>query len=352
MKNIVWCCLILLFFLSCITEADLKPFDYSLGRKKQEELKRLYFTDVDLKSDPQAFQAFLIGKRDAVSAAWWGFDRDDATSALRSALTSGAKVIIIPDMGKPWYSETLSLRSNTTIILEEGVELIAKRGAFKSLAAFLLSLKDVENITILGYGASLRMWKEDYTKAPYQKSEWRHALALYGTSHVLIAGLTIERSGGDGIYLGRGQRGRNYDLELQDLIIKDNYRQAISVISAEKLHIANCLLANTSGTAPAAGIDFEPNHPDEVLQDCRLTNCIMRGNSGAGFLAALHNLAFESQPIAITLEDCFIYANSFSICIFGAQHGVQGKITFIDCKINGLFLAPGVPEARLKITFN
>ncbi|HOB99422.1 MAG TPA: hypothetical protein PKM43_11830 [Verrucomicrobiota bacterium] len=37
---------------------------------------------------------------------------------------------------------------------------------------------------------------------PYEKSEWQHGLAILGCRNVLIQDLTIEQTGGDGIYLG------------------------------------------------------------------------------------------------------------------------------------------------------
>ena len=50
--------------------------------------------------NPQAVLEVLDGKRTEASAAWWGFDENDATEALQSAINSGAEKLIVPNMGK------------------------------------------------------------------------------------------------------------------------------------------------------------------------------------------------------------------------------------------------------------
>lgn len=52
----------------------------------------------------------------SVSAAWWGFDPEDAKPALQACLESGARTIVIPAMGRPWVTRPLSIRSHTTLV--------------------------------------------------------------------------------------------------------------------------------------------------------------------------------------------------------------------------------------------
>ena len=55
-----------------------------------------------------------------------------------------------------------------------------------------------------GYGATLRMWRDDYvTRCAH--SEFRMALAVQRGKDISIAGLTISHAGGDGlIVMGDG----------------------------------------------------------------------------------------------------------------------------------------------------
>ncbi len=52
--------------------------------------------------DQQAIDAIAAGTRTEARASWWGFDPDDATGALQAAINSGAKRVIVDNVGKPW----------------------------------------------------------------------------------------------------------------------------------------------------------------------------------------------------------------------------------------------------------
>ena len=87
-----------------------------------------------------------------------------------------------------------------------------------------------------------------------------------------MEGLTIVESGGDGI----GVTGKN--ITIRKCVCDRNHRQGISVFSVENLLIEDCVLSNTSGTAPQSGIDFEPDHPNEILK-----NVVMRKGPGSKY---------------------------------------------------------------------
>ena len=40
------------------------------------------------------------GKRTTANAAWWGFNEEDATDALQAAIRSGARKVIVPNLGR------------------------------------------------------------------------------------------------------------------------------------------------------------------------------------------------------------------------------------------------------------
>ena len=227
--------------------------------------------------NPEAVAETRAGKRPIAYASWWGFDPNDATAALQAAIDSGVRQVIVEDMKTPWIIRPIRLASDQELVLEEGVVLLAKRGAFTGTNECLLSASGRRNVRITGPGATLRMWRDDYDRPPYAKAEWRHALSIRSCSNVCISGLSIIESGGDGIYLGVSQKGvPNTDVEIRDVVCDRNYRQGISVISAKNLLIENTVLQATAGTAPMAGIDFEPNHSAEPLVNCVMRNCLSR----------------------------------------------------------------------------
>jgi len=301
---------------------------------------RLQSMQAKILPNEKAIEEVKQGKRKVAYASWWGFDPEDATEALQAAIDSGAPKVVVENMGRPWIvSRTINLRSNQEIVFEKGVIVEAKKGAFlgKGDCLFLAALQ--RNITIIGYGAVLRMRKLDYTQPPYEKAEWRHALSIRSCEIVRVFGLTLASSGGDGIYLGVAKRGvPNSNIHIKDVVCVDNYRQGISVISAENVLMENVVMRDTSGTPPMAGIDFEPNDPTEVLSNIVMRNCVVQNNSGDGFAFYLHNLNSASRPISIRLEGCRSIGNRHSVSISvgnSKEKTVNGVIEFVDCKFEG-----------------
>ena len=238
-------------------------------------------------------------------ASWWGFDMADSTLQLQAALTSGVARLVVDKMPSPWVVDPLVGASDLELVLEPGVEVQAKPGGFRGRGASLLTFAGCTNVHIVGYGAALRMRHEDYMKPPYAKSEWRHALSILSCRDVRIEGLTVADSGGDGIYLGcSGASRRNVDVAIRDVVCDRNHRQGISVISAENLLIENTVMRGTFGTPPAAGIDFEPNHPAEVLKNCVMRNCRTARNQGAGYTVWAGQLNGASEPMDLRFENC------------------------------------------------
>ena len=228
------------------------------------------------------------GAEESVVASRFGYDPQDATEALQSAIDSGAKRVVIDRQDSPWILRPIRLRGNLELILEEGVELLAKKGEFRELGDVFFVARNAENLKICGEGkgATLRMRKTDYWQEPYQKSEWRHGLSFLSCENVLVENLQIAETGGDGIYLGvsSSESGPCKNVTIRNVDCKGNNRQGISVISVDGLTIEDCVLRETVGTAPEAGIDFEPNRSDE-----QITNVVMRrvkslNNAGDGIV--------------------------------------------------------------------
>jgi hypothetical protein len=286
-----------------------------------------------------AINLVKAGKTDVARASWWGFDPEDSTDVLQAAINSGVKTLIVDDLGKPWVVRPITLVGNQEIIFEHGVEVVAKRGEFKGKGDSLFTANDKQNISLIGYGATLRMRRDDYAGPDYEKAEWRMVLALHSCSNVKVYGLTLAESGGDGIYLGvHDDGGPCKDIHIKDVVCDKNYRQGISVISAENLLIEDTVLSNTAGTAPQAGIDFEPNRPGERLVNVVMRKCVSKGNKSCGYLFYLAPLNAESEPVSIRLENCKSIGNRSSFNLTTgktAEKAVRGTIEFDKCEFEG-----------------
>jgi hypothetical protein len=287
------------------------------------------------KNEP-AIREVQSGQRKVANAAWWGFQAEESTAALQAAIDSGAEKVIVEKMPSPWIVNKIQLASNQELYFEPGVVVQAKKGAFHGKSDALFTARDKANVKLTGYGATLRMQRDDYDGPDYSHAEWRHALTLHGCTNVTVLGLTLAESGGDGIYLGssRGQTNRN--VVIRDVTCDRNYRQGISVITAENLLIENCVLKDTKGTAPEAGIDFEPNLPTERLVNCVMRKCTIENNRGYAIHIYARQFNGTTAPMSIRIEDCVtrgINARSASVITScGKEGAVQGKVEFVNCR--------------------
>jgi hypothetical protein len=260
---------------------------------------------------PELVRQVLDGHRHEARASWWGFDAQDSTVYLQAAINSKVRRLIFDRQPSAWVTGPLRGVSHQEIILEAGTELVALRGAYRAKGDCLLTFQECEQVIIRGgrkdggKSAGIRMHKEDYQSGTYEKSEWRHGLAILGCQDVRVQDLTIEKTGGDGIYLGTTPgKTANRNVVIRRVDCNANHRQGISIISAENLLIEDCLLRNTAGTAPEAGIDFEPNEPGDSLVNCVVRHCLATDNAGTGFQVCPQSLRSRSKPIAIELDHC------------------------------------------------
>ncbi len=299
--------------------------------------------------------AVKAGEVTEAKASWWGFDPKDSTRSIQNAIKSGAKRVIIENMGRPWIVTPLFAVSDQEIVLEKGAVIEAKKGEFKRGNDSLLNILNCKNVSLTGHGATVRMHRADYAKPPYSKAEWRNTLQIKSSSNITVTGLTMAESGGDGIYLGVATRGvTNKDIVIRDVVLERHYRQGISVISAENLLIENTVMRETAGTAPMAGIDFEPNDSDEKLVNCVMRNCLVENNEGPGYAFYLPNLTTQSEPISIRLEKCIARgASRFPLSFTNGEGRGQGALTghveFVDCDFSG-GSSPAVTLSRKPVT--
>jgi hypothetical protein len=128
--------------------------------------------------DAKAIGEVKSGQRKEARAAWWGFDSADATAALQAAIDSGAEKVVLENLGSPWNVRPIRLADNQELILEKGVVLQAKRDAFRNKNDALLSASGKHDIGITGRGATLKMWKQDYVKPPYEPFDLKTAARL------------------------------------------------------------------------------------------------------------------------------------------------------------------------------
>ena len=256
----------------------------------------------------------------------FGYDPADSTKFLQAALDSGEKTLVLDRQAGDWYARPLRVtgRKDLTIVFEDGVHLVAKRGEFKSPGAVLLTFDRCTNVTLRGVSperCGLRMWHDDYLTRDkknvnahgYRWSEWRHGLSFLSCANVTLEGISSNESGGDGLYVSTtraaGAGASCANVVVRNCIFDRNNRQGISVIGARGFLVEDTVLSNTSGTAPEAGIDFEPNHADEAISGVVMRRCRSFGNEGCGYIFALSKCDRTSERTDALFEDCVAVSN-------------------------------------------
>jgi hypothetical protein len=287
--------------------------------------------------DAEAIQRVLSKKETVANAAWWGFDPKDSTKAIQGAINSGATKVIIPYVGKEWITEPIKLVSNQKIVFEPGVIVTAKKNSFQNKYDCLFSAYNKSNIEITGYGATLRMYREDY-KSYKIKSEHRHTLEIRGCRNIKISGLRLEKSGGDGIFIGTTIDKFYLPCEkilIQNCVCDSNYRLGIGVVSVDGLLIENCTVSNTRGTRPASGIDIEPNHAGNIMVNAVISNCTAVNNIGSGFIASISGLSDKSRDVSILFVNCYVKGSTeVGLNVYAKNKtGPKGLVEFKNCTV-------------------
>ena len=186
------------------------------------------------------------------------------------------------------------------------------------------------------------------------------ALSLCSCTNIKVLGLTLAESGGDGIYLGTATKGvTNKDITIKDVICDGNYRQGISVISADNLLFENTIMRNTGGTNPESGIDFEPNSPTERLTNIVLRKCRTEHNRGQGYQFYLNLMDASSAPVSVRFEKCVSVGETGCSTYVSSRNApaqaVTGKIEFVGCTFSdaagGGASVIDVPSTGCKVRF-
>lgn len=263
-----------------------------------------------------------------------GFNPQDSTAILQKAIDSGTAKVIIDKVDGVWYTAPLKLRSNLELVIADGVTVQALPGAYKNESETMFSARKVKNLIIRGEGKSrLIMNKNDYQDSSrYRKSEWRHLLALYSCRNVVIRDMELTGSGGDGIYLGSASDlTPNRNILIDNVICRDHHRQGISIISADNLTIRNSRFCHTSGTAPACGLDIEPNDPREIIRNVLIENCSFDHNDNCGIMICFRNSQNASN---VTVRNCRSFNNEvcgLSVYTFPEMQTAGGSLQIKKC---------------------
>ncbi|MCF2503365.1 hypothetical protein L0663_08255 [Dyadobacter sp. CY107] len=284
------------------------------------------------KADDGALTIITSGKRyervysGPVNVEWFGVVGDGATDntvALQAMLDrADISSIYFPKPAVSYRIKRLNLRSNKTLILDEGtiVEGLGTLGAEERM----IMMNNVQNVSIKGTNV---VFKDQ--KAKYTSGEQRHIFAMLGVTNVTIEGVAANNSGGDGFYIGVSTTQKfSENVRLINVSADNNRRQGLSIVSGKNIEVVSSVFSNSNGTAPNAGIDIEPNNPDEFLEGIRITNPTTRNNAGGGIVILIDDFKGTNRVVDITITNHNDDGSVYGAYVSRATGAIAGTITF------------------------
>ena len=171
-----------------------------------------------------------------------------------------------------------------------------------------------------------------YTATGNEHGEWGMGIGLYDTKQFFGTNLDIEECNGDAIYVGRmpaSEQAACHDVHLTDIRIKNCMRQGMTIVSVKDMTIDNITIDGVRGKEPGAGIDFEPNKPDEQLTGIRVRDFTCT-DSNRGLHFFFHHIDKTTRPIDIQLENVTIEDCTTTSIAFVSQKNLNqtGNIHF------------------------
>ncbi len=174
--------------------------------------------------------------------------------------------------------------------------------------------------------------------AATDKGEWGMGITIQGCKNVVLENVTIDQCWGDNIYITGGPDGKGAEnITISNCRLIDGRRNNVSIINADGVNIQSCTISRTGNlpaairaTAPFAGIDMEPNHPDTekvsqvTIKDChfnladvgRVGVQNVNNSRGTGFtisgctFSSMRNAFLFTRSEQVTIEDCIFNALS------------------------------------------
>ncbi len=280
------------------------------------------------------------GELKEARASWWGFNDDDATACLQAAIDSKVPKLIIDLPGKSWNVDPIRLVSNQEIVMEAGVQIVAKRNSFLDTSACLFTLTGLENVKIRGNGAHVRMYRDDYVNPPYNAALVgnRHAFRIRGCTHVSIDNITVSQSGGSGILLEAHPVTKPCSgIRITNCRIDKSCSHGIHVRAAVKSSFENVSVSETDGYWPRTGVSLESSNSQHPLQDLVFKNVSARNCAGYGFEIAVYgDRDAKASEVTADFQNCVVDACDIGIYYIGNSTNrkyPRGKLSFTDCTV-------------------
>ena len=233
----------------------------------------------------RGFQAAVQGGT-SVQVRQFGAKGDGRTNdtaafarAMRALVAGGGGRVLVDDGvflidADVDAGQGVRLGSHCTLEMSKGAVLRAIPNSLKRSAVVLMA--GVTDAHVIG-----GMVIGERTQHRGTEGEWGMGVWMTTAHQCSVRSTVIKECWGDGIYVGSDSPSagtESTDIVLDGVHCDHNRRQGASIVAARRVHILNSQFTRTSGTAPSAGIDFEPDAGRAVVDDCLVEGCTLDDN--------------------------------------------------------------------------
>lgn len=253
----------------------------------------------------------------------------DYTTYIQKGISEN-RTVIFPDFPVLVNVKGITIPSNTVVYFGGKSKVILSPNSAKNYQIF--RIHNVSNVEL--YNANIVGDRMNHVD---QGGEWGMGISIRGAKNVKIVNANIINCWGDGIYIGTLNNTSSVNVSISNTLIDNNRRNGISVISVNGLQIDNCVISNTAGTNPQAGLDFEPNSVSDTLSNIKINKLFTFNNAQKGVSFYLKKLISSStNRISISLNDHLDLGSKSGLTMAGfdsksnLDKPLQGEINIVN----------------------
>jgi len=230
-----------------------------------------------------------------------GNGSNDDTAAIQAAIDQVADsdgTVLIPD-GIYMIDAITSLHPKSNMTLRMTSRAVLRAIPNNSENYDIIRIQDASNVNVIG--GTVEGERDQHTGG---SGEWGMGIGIYGSSNVVIEGVTAKNGWGDGFFIGSNSS----NITACSIVADNNRRQGMSITSVDSAVIKNSVFKNTNGTEPASGLDIEPND-GEMVNNLQVLNSQFNNNKRSGIEVAFPSATANASVTNVTIDSNIVNNN-------------------------------------------
>lgn len=314
---------------------DNAALESNFSQKLDDEIANLQPKWTQFKDDTEnSFIETMNYMRDiAVNASRNGFkgvgteeDTNVLNDIIAAVSNAGGGTVYIPSLEDAYLihiQTTIKMADNVKLHLDINTKL--KATPTGNSAYSIIDCRDTSNIEIIG--GHLIGERHEHNG---ESGEWGHGINLQGATDYIVKDIEISNCWGDGIYIGPSNNKAYSEYGLLERVrCIGNRRNGLSITSVKGLIVLDSEFSETNGTAPASGVDIEPNSNDDFIEGVKFINPVTKNNEEFGIVVGLDKLSGSGKDVDITIENHNDNGSGVNFSIAKAKGGFGGIVNNI-----------------------